>query len=137
MFRVRKAQLAVFSQLARERFARELEAHLWEALPERCAALGDAGVQSAVSRAIERGPRYGLVTEQQVCLLATLMCLMHPGFDEDPALGWAREILSDLHFPYPDRRIEALYDEWQRRHGGPEDDDEAEDDDLEEEEAQP
>lgn len=130
MFRVRRAQLAVFSKLARERFERELAAHLRETLPERCAALGDEGVGRVITRAIDRGKGYGFVTEQQVCLFATLMCLLHPELDEDPELGWVQAILNDKHHPYPDARLDALFEAWEERYGGDgeleEDGDEAE-----------
>lgn len=115
MFRIRKDQRAAFADLARRKFERALAEHLRAHFPARCAALGEDGARELAALAVDRGRRHGFVTERQVTLFANLLAGLGPGFDEDRARPWARRILSDPTYHHADQRLNALYDEAERR----------------------
>src|SRR5262245_10326623 len=104
MFRVRKEQFAAFEALSRRRFEAELFEHLRGELPEEHAALGDEKVRGVVTWAIDHGQSYGFITEGQVCLFATAALLLGPDFETAPAHRWAKQILDDPGYLYPDQR---------------------------------
>lgn len=127
MFRVRKEQFAIFEALSRRRFEAELFEHLRAELPDEHAALGDERVREVVTWAIDHGgSAYGFITEQQVCLFATAALLLGPGFESAPEHRWARKILDDPDYLYPDQRLEALFREMARRSGDDDEEDEEE-----------
>lgn len=128
MFRVRKEQFAVFEALSRQRFEAELSEHLRVELPEQHAALGDERVRELVTWAIDHGRTYGFITEQQVCLFATAALLLGPDFESAREHRWAKWILDDPDYLYPDQRLDALFEEMARRDAG---DDEADGDEGE------
>jgi len=123
MLRVRKEQFAVFEALARRRFEGELVAHLQGEFPEKSAALGEDGVRGLVTWAIERGRSYGFITEQQVCLFASAAFLLDPELETAREFRWARRILDDPEYAYPDQRLDALYEAIARYRGEDDDDD--------------
>lgn len=129
MFRVRKEQFAVFESLSRRRFEAELQVHLRAELPERHAALGDERVREIVTWAIDHGRVYGFITEEQVCLFATAALLLGPDFESAAEHRWAKRILDDPDYLYPDQRLDALFAEIALRGVDEEDEDEGEGED--------
>src|SRR5262245_23703188 len=95
MFRVKKKQFEAFEAMSRQRFEAELEEHLRAELPDEHAALGEDSVRQIVSWSIDRGQKYGFITEEQVCLFATAALFLGPDFETAPEHRWARHILDD------------------------------------------
>lgn len=93
MLTIRRHQAALFTQLAVDRFVDELLAHFRAHLPGHAAALGDEGTRSAIRYGIGRARSYGIESEAGARVFVQLMFVLGPGFDADPKLPWAAEIL--------------------------------------------
>jgi hypothetical protein len=108
MLRITEAQHQQFQAHLEGSYESRAVALLAEFYPESLAKMGPEAARELVRRGINSAYKYGMVTEQQVCLFTTLMVEFGPDFDLDPAYSWAAEILQD---PSSDAavRTEALF----------------------------
>lgn len=96
---------------AQASFEDRMVVHLRRFFPEHSAALDDEQMRALIRHGIERGARFGLVTERNVCKYIDVMFAMGAQFDDDPTRAWAVAILRDTSArPLPSDRINALYD---------------------------
>lgn len=93
MLVIRSAQMDALARAAMEPFVENVIGHLRRVWPEETAAMGDEGLERFVRHGMERCGLYGIETEYDVGRYCDLMLLLHPDFDDDPNLPWARDTL--------------------------------------------
>jgi hypothetical protein len=91
---IRKAQMDALDASSREAFRERMLRHVAKDFPARAAELGPKGIRRLVDASIDKGPEYGIAGEDDLQAFLDLMIELGPGFDEEPALAWAREILT-------------------------------------------
>jgi hypothetical protein len=106
-------QIAVFDALASERFEQRLRSHLLLHFPTQTAAQPADALQRFVRRCIARASSHGLGSERDAALWAGIALLLGEDFVDDPACGWARQILDDPFIVSPALRADLLH---QRAH---------------------
>jgi hypothetical protein len=122
MLVIREEQMEVFEQAAVQSFESRLVEHLKKEFPKHSEAMGDAALLEVVRCGRERAAKYGLAGERSVRLYLELMLMLGSGFDEDPQLPWAAEILRKQGAGDETARIDALYKkagEYAERTAGP------------------
>jgi hypothetical protein len=106
MLTIREDQMRILS-LAR--FELWMVTHLRTYFPHRCSHLADAELLAIVRLGVEKGRRYGLAKEADVCRFTDVMLVMGSEFDTDPQMPWAAAILSHTGFAGPESRMEMLH----------------------------
>lgn len=81
--------------------------HLRRCFPKHVEALGEQRTRAEITFGVARAALYDLTSERDVCAFIDVMFGFGDGFDENPALPWAREILTRPGFP-PRVRAHAL-----------------------------
>jgi hypothetical protein len=107
MLTIRKEQEEALGRDRLRRFVIQMEQHLRQFFPARCAELGDEAVREWIHHGIERAAVYGVVAERDVCKYIDVMFTCGREFDEDPKLPWAREILT-AQPTYPRVKMDQL-----------------------------
>ena len=110
MLVIRREQMDLFEQEAVRNFENRMLAHLQECFPKHSKFLGEPGVRQVIRCGLERAKGYGLETERGLRLYVDLMFLLGSGFDADPQLPWAAEILNDKKLPDEAFRIDRLHE---------------------------
>jgi hypothetical protein len=109
MLIIRKEQMQVFEQAAVQSFESRMVEHLKKEFPKHSEAMGDAALLEVVRCGRERAATYGLAGERSVRLYLELMLMLGSGFDQDPQLPWAADILRNQGAGDETARIDALY----------------------------
>jgi len=107
--KVRREQHETLARALRDRFEREMLAHLREFSPRHCEVIGDDGVLAVIRQGIDAAEPYGFVQRGPVRLYLEMMFMLGSEFDSDPQYPWAREALTDEAFFDPMDRAEALH----------------------------
>jgi hypothetical protein len=94
MLVIRSAQLRALRRAAWGSFEDEMWAHLQEYFPVDCELMGEAQTRKVIRHGIERADAHGLTTKGQLCRYVDLSLSLGTGFDQDPQLPWAAEILT-------------------------------------------
>ena len=114
MFHISHQQWAALEDHALSAFEERTYAHLLQWFPDHCALLGRQQMGAVIRRGLERANHHGLTPECGVRSYVEFMCLLGSGFDADPLLPWAAEILNDQVAGDPVERGDRLYDRaWQ------------------------
>jgi hypothetical protein len=109
--KIRPEQMAAFEQSAIRNFEQRMMSHLQEAFPKHCQILGKERLKEMIGYGWERAKSHGLIGENSIILFTDLMFLLGRGFDTDPQLPWAAEILSKKEIPEDEgTRTQTLYD---------------------------
>jgi hypothetical protein len=108
MFVIRPSQMAALRQVIHAPFVEQVTACLHRRWPHACAELGDERVRASVRQAIDRCVRLGIDTERDVVRFVNVMYFLGHGFDTDPSLPWAREILARPGISGTER-LDAIY----------------------------
>ncbi len=95
MLKIRNAQIAAFERADAPHFEPRTIQHLKEAFPKHCGFLGEDGLRTVIRYGIKQASAYGLTNQSGVGLFIDLMLLLGRGFDTDPQLRWAAEVLND------------------------------------------
>lgn len=101
--------MEVFEEAALRDFEARVSRHVRETFPKSFEVLGEARVLDILRGAVGRAQSHGLTTERSVVMYLNLMFMLGSGFDEDPQLPWAAEILGDGGLVEVGK-IDALYD---------------------------
>jgi hypothetical protein len=109
MLIIRKEQMQVFEEAAVRGFESRMVEHLKKEFPKQSEAMGDAAVREVVRRGREKAATYGFAGERSIRLYLQLMLTLGSGFDEDPQLPWAAEVLRKQDAGDETARIDALY----------------------------
>ena len=89
-------------------FEDRMVAHLRQCFPTHVEALGEQRTRAEITFGVGRAALYDLTSERDVCAFIDVMFGFGDGFDENPALPWARKILTRPGFP-PRVRAHALH----------------------------
>jgi len=100
-----KQLAAIEDAVFQERLGRVLGKHF----PERKTALG-ANFSRMVAAGIERARGHGFEAPEDISKYVMLEFALHPGFDQDPSLAWAAELLAAPDIPTPAMRMQLLFD---------------------------
>ncbi|MDI1451257.1 hypothetical protein [Polyangium sp. 6x1] len=95
MLRILREQVDALRQAELEEYRGRVLAQIREIFPTQWSTLGEEGCASLVDRGLGRAARLGCKSEQDVFRYVSLMLVLGPDFEEDPALPWVREILED------------------------------------------
>ncbi len=87
-----------------------LFAHTCRLFPEQFAVGDEPQVRNLVAHAMQRGPSYGIESEQGLALLVGLLVILGEDFDQRPDSAWARRIL-ELDELDPAERLDLVYAE--------------------------
>ena len=93
---------------ARRSFEHRMSRHLREFFPTRCAPVDDQKLREFIRGAIDKARVYGIVRERDVARFIDLMVALHPNFDTDPQMPWAKPILLNMERTAM-ARLEAIY----------------------------
>jgi hypothetical protein len=101
--------MAALEHSALAQYQARLCERLFALYPEEAGALGAAGVATLVADGQAQAASYDIDSERDVALFVDLMLFLGAGFDSDPGLPWAAEILSDELILDPGLRIDTLH----------------------------
>lgn len=86
--------MAMFTQLAVDRFVGDMVDHFRDHLPAHFAAFGEDAVREAVRYGIGRARSYRIASQAGVRVFVQMMFVFGPAFDADPNLPWAARWLT-------------------------------------------
>lgn len=109
MIHVNAEQMAALEDTARVQYQARLCERLFALYPQEAGALGEPGVAALVADGQTRAAQYGIDSERDVALFVDLTLFLGDGFDSDPDLPWAAEILQDELIVDPGLRIDTLH----------------------------
>lgn len=90
-------------------FEGELTAVLNRIHPEKIDAVGRAAVRGLIYRAVADSHRYGVATDEGICLLIGLMFAVGHGCAQDPKYPWIANTLSNPAIAGPHKRVQRLH----------------------------
>lgn len=94
MLKIRSEQMEALEQAAIRNFEQRLLQHLREYFPKHTKLMAEEQLKKVIHYGWERAQTYGLTAENSITLFTDLMFLLGRGFDTDPQLPWAAEILN-------------------------------------------
>lgn len=95
MMLVRAQQLEAFRAAAEQQFIDEMVAHFRRFSPPLFRTLGDEAAECAVRRGVARAVDFGFTKRGPIRLFLELEWLFGTGFDIDPQIPWAGEVLAE------------------------------------------
>jgi hypothetical protein len=107
MLVIRNVQMEALAVASRELFCERLARWLPTIAPDRCRALGEAGVQSYVTDGVARAAGYGITSERDVAAYFELVMGLAPEFETRPELAWLVAVLRRTRVPAP-LRLERI-----------------------------
>jgi hypothetical protein len=110
VLRVRAEQVAVFEQAAVRDFEDRMVAHLRKFAPSHFKFLTEAEVRQVICHGMKRAERHGFASRRSLRIYIELMLMLGSGFDADPQLPWAAELLNDERIIDETERIDCLRD---------------------------
>jgi len=106
---IRSEQMLALEQACNKAFGERMLARIRQYFPKHAELLSEDELRVLIALARERARSHDLVSERNVALYLDLMCFLGSGFDTDPQIPWAAEILADRSFPTPDARAGKLH----------------------------
>jgi hypothetical protein len=106
---IREDQVAAFQQSARSQFELEMLAHMKEFAPELCRLRGDRVILTVIRSGISRAEGAGFTLRGSIRLFLELLFNFGHGFDSDPQLTWAQDLLIDRSTNDEQSRATRLY----------------------------
>ncbi len=104
---IRRDQMAAFQHAA---FLQWMECHIMAYFPAECARIESDSRSQTIAAGIARANTYGFVAPEDICQFVDLLFALHPEFDNDEALPWARRLLNDPTIVEPAVRLDLLVD---------------------------
>jgi hypothetical protein len=92
---IRQEQAAVFEEAILHNFENDMVEHLKQKFPKHCRFLGEENLRRRVQEGLERAKSHGLQSINGLRLFLELIFLLGSGFDTDPQLPWAADILKE------------------------------------------
>ena len=105
---IRQQQLAQLENASGKKFEDRMASHIERCFPEY-AAQGPEKIRETIRNGIAAAEAYGFSAQRDVCHYIDLTIVFGPGFDRDPGLPWAREVLADRRFQDSSARMDELY----------------------------
>lgn len=122
MLKIRPEQMTAMDQLAQEQFEQRTVEELQQSFPKHARLLGKEKLRQMVSQGFQRARAFGLESRNGLRLFVELTLLLGHGFDTDPQVSWAAQILNDKASDEA-ARVDRLYQkltEYLERVVGPE-----------------
>ncbi len=69
-------------------------AHIRNFFPRQCGGMSADEFLDTITHGIAAAKRYGLTSKVDICKYVDFTIVLGRGFDDDPRMPWAREILS-------------------------------------------
>lgn len=110
MLVIRPEQMEAFEEAAIRAFEDRTYKHLQQYFPGHCLLLGEEQMRRVIQQGWQKAKSYDLTAECCVRSYIEFMCLLGSGFDTDPLLPWAAEILDDKTVSDQIERGDRLYD---------------------------
>ena len=95
MLTIRKMQMDALESAAIRAFEDRTFQHLQKYFPGHCTLLGEEQMRRVIQQGWVKAKSYDLTPECCVRSYIEFMCLLGSGFDTDPLLPWAAEVLND------------------------------------------
>ncbi|MYN19906.1 hypothetical protein GTP81_24475 [Rugamonas sp. FT107W] len=99
MLIIRNRQLDLFRDQEIGLFTAKMVARIAEQYPARFAQLGQSGVRDLISKTIERGREFNIVTAGAVAALIDLVVQFGEGLAMSPSREWAMKLLAHPSLP--------------------------------------
>jgi len=106
---IREEQFTAFGAYAEDAFVKEMCVHLRSFAPKLCQVAGEPALLHITKSRIERGRSYGLSNRGPLRFFLELTCTLGTGFDTDPQLKWASDVLTDKSIETDMLRAGQLY----------------------------
>jgi len=107
---IRSEQMQALEAPAIRAFEERTYTHLQRYFPHHCLLLGQEQMHRVIHTGWQKSKSYGLTAECCVRTYIELMCLLGGGFDRDPLLPWAAQVLNHEREPNQVKRGDRLYD---------------------------
>ena len=95
MFKIPKEQSDSIREQTVAGSRRKIMAALCESLPDVAGTMPETQLKGVVDRGIDKADDYGMGSEHGTYCYCAASLLYGESFDQDPNLGWNREILDD------------------------------------------
>src|SRR6266498_1125429 len=95
MLTIRKTQLDTLESAAMRAFEDRTYVHLQKYFPGHCMLLAEEQMRRVIQHGWMKAKSYDLTAECCARSYIEFMCLLGSGFDTDPLMPWAAEILND------------------------------------------
>ncbi len=106
---IRDEQLRAFEQAGQRAFEERVMARLEQYFPKHFAILGEQNLRSLIQLGRKRAEMHKFTSERNITRYIELICLLGSGFDDDPQMPWAAQILQETSGP-ENSRMDRLYD---------------------------
>ena len=110
MLTLSQNQLDRLGQVAFEEYLQRLVLHLRERFPGHAGYLTQEQLLRVARHGCERAEQHGFETERDLSLYTELTVMLGAGFDSDPQLEWAGEVLRDASLEDPRSRMDDLWE---------------------------
>lgn len=99
----------LFSLPLKNNFEDHMLTELWKLFPEKFKVLGKPVLHDLIEQGLGSAKKYNITNERGLMIYIGLMFMLGSGFDTDPQLPWAIEILNDNSIKDQATRVELLY----------------------------
>jgi hypothetical protein len=103
MFEMRPEHVSAFEAAQLQGFEDRATAHARRTLPNETAELSDDQLRTRFRSEMPKSQSYGLGSERQILCFLDAGLMLGEGFDRDPRLPWAHELLMDTKRHAEDR----------------------------------
>lgn len=111
---IRTAQMKTLEVEGLAGFERRTLARLRQYFPKHHAHLGEEKLLEIIRYGRKLAESRGFFSERNITRYIELMCSLGSGFDQDPLMPWAKEIIADRSPGTTDHKMDRLYDRaWQ------------------------
>jgi hypothetical protein len=107
---IRAAQMQVLAEATTLEFEHRILDHLKSFAPKHCAVLQEDDLRSVIRYGWHKANDYGFFAERSVRIYIQLMLMIGAGFDSDPQIPWAWEMLTSNPNEVESARIDPLHE---------------------------
>ena len=100
----------VFNQAALRSFEDRMVEHLRRFAPKHFKVLEEKEIRGVIRQSNARAQSHGFTSERSLRFYAELTLMLGMGFDSDPQMPWAAEIINDKELTGERERIDRLYE---------------------------
>ncbi len=107
---IKSGQIQTLNAYAEDIYVKEMAGHLQLFSPKLCQVVGEPALLQLTKSGMDKGRGYGLMNHGPLRFFLELKCTLGSGFDTDPQLHWASEVLSDTSIDSDMLRAERLFE---------------------------
>lgn len=109
MLKINKAQMEVFEKAALRSFEDRMVEHLRYFAPKHFKILTEDQIRDVIRNGMKRAESHRFTSERSLRIYTELMLMLGSGFDSDPQMPWAAEMLNDETVTDEVERIDRLH----------------------------